>query len=236
MDIVQEIDRRGALKRVALYLAGTALAGQAGAQTLIEGTEDTGRGAERFFSRRPETPATQINQGAATASEPTASMDWRRQLLSGERSIVLRRGGAAERVRYCTATGSLDRDGYARACYLLRDVRANLLYPISPSLLDALCGIQRWGEYHGRSSIVNVLSGYRSPATNDLTEGAARNSMHLRGRAADVHFEGFSTRLLAAMAKIFNDDGGTGIYLDMNMVHVDRGAPRAWQGSRPRRG
>ena len=124
-------------------------------------------------------------------------------------------------------------DALSAVNHLLRDFRTGDTHAIDPQLLDLLAVIRGKLE---TTTPFSVISGYRSPATNDLTEGAARNSMHLRGRAADVHFEGFSTRLLAAMAKIFNDDGGTGIYLDMNMVHVDRGAPRAWQGSRPRRG
>jgi len=232
MDITQDLDRRGALKRVAAYLMATAVPAQAWSQTLIEGTGETDTGAERFFADpgRPTTAAPARHDVSA------APMDWRKALLSGERSIVMRREGRAERVRYCTADGLLDRDGYARACFLLRDVRANVVFPMLPSLLDALCGIQRWGEYYGVSSVASINSGFRTWRTNGNTEGAAQNSRHPRGEAVDTRFEGFSTPMLGSMARRFNNDGGVGIYLDMNFVHVDRGPTRTWHGSRPKRG
>jgi len=140
----------------------------------------------------------------------------------------MRRDGAAQRVRYCTADGQLDREGYGIACLLLRDVQAGRLCPIDPRLLDILCGLERWAEYNGRSSVIQLLSGFRTLATNRATEGAAMNSMHLYGRAADIVFEGMQSGLLGAMVRTFNDQGGTGIYLNRGFVHVDTGAARSW--------
>jgi len=131
-------------------------------------------------------------------------------------------------VRYCTADGHLDREGYGIACLLLRDVRAGKMCPIDPRLLDILCGLQRWAEYNDRSAVIQLLSGFRTLATSSSTEGAAMNSMHLYGRAADIVFEGMPSGLLGAMVRSFNDQGGTGIYLNRGFVHVDTGAARSW--------
>ena len=60
----------------------------------------------------------------------------------------------------------------------------------TPRLLDILCGLQRWGEFNGRSSTILLTSGFRTAATNGATEGAALNSMHMYGRAADIVLEG----------------------------------------------
>jgi uncharacterized protein YcbK (DUF882 family) len=155
--------------------------------------------------------------------------DWRQLLLAGERSIVMRRDdGPVMHCRYRSADGLVDRDGYAAACHVLRDVRANRMMAIDPRLLDILTGIQRWLRANGHDAVIRVLSGYRSAQTNALTEGAAKNSMHLEGRAADILLEGLPARLLAAMVLQFNAGGGNGLYISRGFVHVDTGAARTW--------
>lgn len=129
----------------------------------------------------------------------------------------------------------MDMAGYARACFLLRDVHANKVFPMDPHLLDILCGLQRWGAYNGRDSHIGVLSGFRTLTTNGSTEGAALNSRHLSGAAADILLDGFSSGLMGAMAKEFNDKGGTGIYLSRGFVHVDTGPGRTWVSTAQRR-
>lgn len=235
MDAVQLVDRRGFLAAAAAMLAASH---QAVAQTLISDTPVSDVGFDR---RKPELVVSQpvavtAPRVLAPNEAPQApSHDWRQQLLAGDRSILVRRDGPARRVRYCTADGMLDRQGYAELCTMLRDVRAGKLYPMDPRLLDILCGLQRWGEYNGRSSVLHLLSGFRTLATNSALEGAALNSMHLYGRAADIVLEGFSSGLLGAMVKQFNPAGGSGIYLNRGFVHVDTGAARSWVSTAPRR-
>ena len=43
---------------------------------------------------------------------------------------------------------------------------------------------------------ININSGYRSPKTNANTEGAAKNSYHLKGRAIDISMEGMDPSLV----------------------------------------
>ncbi len=159
-------------------------------------------------------------------------VDWRNVLLAGDRSILMRRDGPAVRVRYGNGDGSLDRDGYFAACHLLRDVRAQRTVQIDPELLDVLCGIQRWMEFNGKLSTIEITSGFRTITTNDSAEGSARQSMHLYGKAADIIVPGASSSVIGAMVSRFNDAGGTGIYPGLQFVHVDTGAPRTWVGGR----
>lgn len=237
-DTVQRLDRRKLLLTAATLIAGGA--GPAFGQTFIHETPAFDVGVARV----PETERGNFSSGQGgsrpqatasgpptTASQPTLSMqtDWRSYLLSGERSVLMGRdGGLARRVRYAYADGTMDRDGYAQACFLLRDVRAGKLYPMDPRLLDLLCGLQRWAEYNGKSAVIQALSGFRTTATNASLEGAARNSMHLQGRAADFVFEGISSGVQGAMVKAFNVQGGTGVYLNRGFVHADTGSARSW--------
>lgn len=218
---------------------GLLVPGAGMAQTLLEGSASSGAGWTPP-GYEPPWSATSMPQPSETPRQapqqaPAPVSDWRQHLLLGERSVVLRRDGPAKRIRYCTADGLLDPAGYAVACHLLRDVQANKMFPMDPRLLDVLCGIQRWMEYHGRGATIEVTSGFRTIKTNGALEGAAMNSMHLYGRAADIVISGAGSALVGAMVRQFNADGGTGIYLARGFVHVDTGAARTWVSRAPRR-
>lgn len=156
------------------------------------------------------------------------ALDWKQVLLAGDRTITLRRDGPSVALRYGLRDGTLDVDGYRKACYLLRDVRAGRMAQIDPQLLDVLCGIQRWMDFNGRSSTIEITSGYRTAETNDSAEGSGKHSMHLVGKAADIVVPGATSAMIGAMVQRFNHDGGTGIYLGKGFVHVDTGAARTW--------
>lgn len=76
-----------------------------------------------------------------------------------------------------------------------------------------------------------MLSGYRSPKTNAMlrsrSRGVARNSLHMKGQAADLRLEGRSVRQIAAAAASCAA-GGVGRYSRSNFVHMDCGAVRTW--------
>ncbi|MFK4705874.1 uncharacterized protein YcbK (DUF882 family) [Roseateles asaccharophilus] len=237
-DLVQRVDRRGFL---ALAAAAVAASSSAYSQTLISGTAEADSGHLRASLSDAQAKAqaeeeararAELQQGQASQwsqAPAPAGTDWRQLLLRGERSISMRRdGGALVRVRYCTQDGLLDREGYAVACYMLRDVTAGRLAAMDPGLLDLLCGMQRWAQYNGYQADINALSGFRTLQTNHGTEGAALNSLHLYAKAADVVIEGFSGARLGAMAKQFNVAGGNGIYVNRGFVHVDTGRSRTW--------
>jgi uncharacterized protein YcbK (DUF882 family) len=76
-----------------------------------------------------------------------------------------------------------------------------------------------------------MLSGYRSPATNAMlrsqSSGVARNSLHMRGQAADLRLSSRSVSQIARAAASCNA-GGVGRYSGSNFVHMDCGAVRHW--------
>ena len=78
-----------------------------------------------------------------------------------------------------------------------------------------------------------LLSGYRSPKTNAMlrsrSSGVAKNSLHLKGQAADLRLSSRSViqigRAAASCAA-----GGVGRYSGSNFVHMDCGPVRTWGG------
>lgn len=169
-----------------------------------------------------------------------ADADWRALLLKERRSLWLVRGDEELRATYWTAASGFNRDEYLQVCWLMRDLKANRVFPMDRKLLDVLCGVQTWLARNGYEMPMQVNSGYRTMATNRSIEGAAFNSQHIVGKAADIVVPGVSSVKLAGMASIFGH-GGTGFYVGHGFVHVDSGDERIWinkgrpagQGLRP---
>jgi len=78
-----------------------------------------------------------------------------------------------------------------------------------------------------------LLSGYRSPATNAMLRsksgGVARNSLHMKGQAADLRLKSRSVSQMARAAEACAS-GGVGRYSRSNFVHMDCGPVRHWGG------
>ena len=112
--------------------------------------------------------------------------------------------------------------------YFFRDFRANLIKPIDPRLLDLLHTIHATSD---TTKPFNLVSGYRSPQTNawlaSQTEGVARHSMHIEGKAADINLPGRQLSLLQRIALAMRY-GGVGYYPQAGFVHVDTGRVRRW--------
>ncbi|MCV6584109.1 MAG: DUF882 domain-containing protein [Marinibacterium sp.] len=76
-----------------------------------------------------------------------------------------------------------------------------------------------------------LLSGYRSPQTNAAlrarSKGVAKNSLHMKGQAADLRLNSRSVRQIARAAASCRA-GGVGSYSRSNFVHMDCGAVRSW--------
>ncbi|MDX1743255.1 MAG: DUF882 domain-containing protein [Ruegeria sp.] len=78
-----------------------------------------------------------------------------------------------------------------------------------------------------------LLSGYRSPKTNAMLRSrsrrVAKNSLHMKGQAADLRL---SSRSVSQMAKaaMACRAGGVGKYSRSNFVHMDCGEVRSWGG------
>jgi uncharacterized protein YcbK (DUF882 family) len=112
--------------------------------------------------------------------------------------------------------------------YILRDFRANEIKAIDPRLLDLLYSINR--RLYTAEPFA-IISGYRSPATNAMlaarSEGVARHSMHIEGKAADIRVAGRSLGQVWRCA-LEQWSGGVGYYPRSDFVHVDVGRVRFW--------
>lgn len=146
------------------------------------------------------------------------------------RTLWMRRPASGEECRAMYwANGQYHTDGFRQACYLLRDVKANATVSMDPVLLDILRGIQGWFEAAGIITPIIINSGYRTAKTNSGTEGAARNSKHMQGRAADIWIANVPSDYLAKLA-LYLQGGGVGIYASKGFIHVDTGTLRVWRG------
>lgn len=121
-------------------------------------------------------------------------------------------------------------DAMAALQVLLRDFRNGEQHVIDPHLMDILHDVAR---NLGVDPVFSVISGYRSPQTNERlrerSDGVARHSLHLEGRAIDVRITGIDCARLAAGARSMMR-GGVGYYRGSDFVHLDTGAYRTWNG------
>ena len=124
--------------------------------------------------------------------------------------------------------GNLLPDALAEVKHFLRDFRNEQTHDIDVALLDELNDLH---AAFGQRGHFEVISGYRSPATNEalrhVTTGVAEHSLHLSGKAIDVRLTSAATKDLRTAA-IGLKRGGVGYYPKSNFVHVDTGPFRSW--------
>lgn len=151
------------------------------------------------------------------------------QAASGPRHLALRNLHTGERlaVDYHDGIDYLP-EARSRIDVLLRDHRAEEVYPIDPGLLDILHELSRIAGSQGR---FEVISGYRSPKTNaglrQRSNGVAKRSLHMQGRAIDIRLTGVATANLRDVA-VSLGAGGVGYYARSDFIHVDTGRFRTW--------
>jgi uncharacterized protein YcbK (DUF882 family) len=170
-----------------------------------------------------------VAASAGLMARPALAM-WR----PGDRSrgIWLKNQAGEElRATYIRADGQVDWHAVTRIKYLFRDLRRNEAGPMPVQLLDMLGQIQTRVGY-GRPLI--LLSGFRTAATNNALEGAARQSLHLQGQAADIRIPGVDVAAIAAAAtEVSRRYRYMGIGSYTGFVHVDIGPLRGWRGGVP---
>lgn len=172
---------------------------------------------------------------AHAAAGASATIDPRlAELLRERRTLWLRRGTQELRSTYWTAARGRDQDQYLQVCWIMRDVRADRVFTMDRALLDILAGVQAWLKQSGIDAPIELHSGYRTSQTNKATEGAALDSRHVIGKAADISVAGVSNVKLAGLSSIFGR-GGTGFYVGRGFVHVDTGNQRIWIDQKAKR-
>jgi len=111
----------------------------------------------------------------------------------------------------------------AELSLVLADSRTGAVRPFDPLALDHL-----WeaAQRAGLGGELLIYSGYRTPHTNALVDGAG-DSQHLRAAALDVHVP--AERLPGFVdAALRLGHGGVGVYANRGFVHLDSGPVRRW--------
>lgn len=126
--------------------------------------------------------------------------------------------------------GRYDAKGLQEINRFLRDWRRNEPTKMDPRLLDLV-----WEVYQksGSRDYINVVSAYRSPATNGMlrsrSKGVAKKSQHMLGKAIDFYIPDVKLKALREIGMKFQV-GGVGYYPTSGspFVHMDVGGVRAW--------
>ncbi len=114
--------------------------------------------------------------------------------------------------------------------HFMRDLRADEALKMNPANLDIIAATHHLLDVN---EPYMLLSGYRTPATNAMlrehSRGVARNSLHMKGMAADLRLKSRSVSQMARAAEVCSA-GGVGQYHRSNFVHMDCGPVRTWNG------
>jgi uncharacterized protein YcbK (DUF882 family) len=112
--------------------------------------------------------------------------------------------------------------------HIMRDQRTGEVAHIDTKLLDLLFSIHTGLD---TSEPFHIMSGYRSPETNDLLRkkgwAIAKHRLHENGKAIDIRLSNTETSFLRRTAYKIKG-GGVGYYPKLKFVHVDVGSIRSW--------
>ncbi|MCC0021262.1 MAG: DUF882 domain-containing protein [Nitratireductor sp.] len=126
--------------------------------------------------------------------------------------------------------GRYDAAGLKKLNWFLRDWRRNEPTKMNPLLFDLI-----WEAYResGSKGYIHVISGYRSPATNEMLRrtrgGQAKKSQHMLGNAMDFFLPDVKLAKIREIG-LKMQVGGVGYYPKSGspFVHLDVGSVRHW--------
>lgn len=153
------------------------------------------------------------------------------------RTLDLIRPASGERLQLLYwQDGEMSDAAYQQCCHFLRDVNGKKTAAIDPKLLETLWATQAFIARFGMNKPLEVLSAYRTPESNQRLreEGipAARKSLHLEGRAADIRIAHLHEEVLGELIRSFRQ-GGVGFYFRASAkggwIHTDTGLQRTWK-------
>jgi uncharacterized protein YcbK (DUF882 family) len=133
--------------------------------------------------------------------------------------------------------GEIIDSAYQQLCHLMRDINGKETAPIDPKLFETLWGTQAFIARYGIEQPLEILSGYRTAKSNTklIEQGvpAARQSLHIEGKAADIRIPNLNAEVLGGLVRSFRQ-GGVGFYYREGprggWIHADTGLQRTWKG------
>jgi len=133
--------------------------------------------------------------------------------------------------------GEVIDSAYQELCHMLRDVNGKETAAIDPKLFETLWGTQAFVARYGIEHPLEILSGFRTAKSNAKLreEGvpAARQSLHIQGKAADIRVANLNEEVLGGLIRSFRT-GGVGFYYRSGprggWIHTDTGLNRTWKG------
>lgn len=165
--------------------------------------------------------------GVIIASGISPSLSWSHHL---SRSLKLHNALTRENleVEYWVS-GEFVPEALKELNHFLRDPHNGKVTEIDPQLYHLIFNI---GKKLDAKGIINIMSGYRSPVTNDRlrrrNSAAAKGSFHVKGKAVDIRIPGYSTNAVRRVATGLKQ-GGVGYYPRSRYVHIDTGPVRSWR-------
>lgn len=124
--------------------------------------------------------------------------------------------------------GEYIKEALAEVNFFMRDARVDKQVAIDTRTIDIIAAAHSLLD---STEPYMMLSGYRSPETNAMlrarSRGVAKNSLHLKGQAADLRLNSRSVNQIFKAAQACQA-GGVGKYSGSNFVHMDCGQVRTW--------
>ena len=167
--------------------------------------------------------------GVAMASPLSALANIVSKRLPGTRRMLLRQPNTDEELDITYMRDErFDPGALAAIDHLMRDWHTGEVIEIDRRLLDLVCALHL---QLAPDRPVQVISAYRTRKTNEWLRRrgrkAAKNSLHIEGRAVDIRIEGVRLRDLRDTARGLAA-GGVGYYPRSRFIHIDTGAVRYW--------
>jgi len=168
-------------------------------------------------------------QAAVSGLFPMSAIASIDRFLAPKRKLSLYNTHTDETLEVCYYTrGRYQPSALRKINYIFRDHYSGKIKPIHKDLMDFLHIISKT---IGHGVQFHIISGYRSPETNAMlrrkTGAVAKNSLHMRGKAADIRIPDYDTKRLSNICMKMQA-GGVGYYPGSDFVHVDTGKVRCW--------
>lgn len=201
--------------------------------------------------QEPGVAFAQANAAAAGALPPAAQRD---EFWTRDRTLWVRRKTTGEVIKSTYwRNGQLVQSEYERLSWFSRDTTLEKLMRennshirraldsgqftreqvsqwtmMNPIIFDVHYAITSWLGWFNMARPIEWTSAFRHPITNSITEGAARNSWHMRGGAVDARIPGVPVEKFGRFTQWLGA-GGVGVYVGDAFTHTDAGSVRSWR-------